>query len=160
MSASGSIGLTLQYTLNGQRFYEEFETSSLQDAMLHGPRIVANDPSGIFIPQCELWAAVVASKQGIIATQSPALRQEISDVVDSLDQTDGPPPGVRQGGLPGKPGVYGNRSGVLPVRPEGYYKESDVWPGPGPRGTERIVVGDRGEVWYTPDHYGTFWRWP
>jgi ribonuclease T1 len=46
------------------------------------------------------------------------------------------------------------------VQPEGYYTESDVWPGPGPRGTERIVTGEGGEVWYTPDHYGTFWAWP
>ncbi len=102
----------------------------------------------------------VASRQGIIDTQSPALRQQIRDVVDSLDQTGSPPPGVRQGGLPGKPGVYGNRSGALPVQPEGYYTESDVWPGPGSRGTERIVVGGPGEVWYTPNHYGTFWMWP
>jgi hypothetical protein len=40
----------LQYTLNGQRWYEEFETSSLQDAEAHGPRIMANDPNGQFIP--------------------------------------------------------------------------------------------------------------
>jgi guanyl-specific ribonuclease Sa len=104
----------------------------------------------------------VASKQGIIDTQSSALQQQISDVVDSLDQTGSPPPGVRQGGLPGKPGVYGNRSGALDPQPEGYYTESDVWPGPGPRGSERIVTGGSGEVWFTPDHYGTLWpwRWP
>lgn len=40
----------LQYTLNGQRFYEEFETRSLDDAWAHMPRIIANDPSGQFIP--------------------------------------------------------------------------------------------------------------
>jgi RHS repeat-associated protein len=102
----------------------------------------------------------VASKQGIIDTQSPALQQQISNVVNALSETGSPPPGVRQGGLPGKPGVYGNRSGELPAQPEGYYTESDVWPGPGPRGTERIVVGDGGEVWYTPDHYGNFRSWP
>ena len=40
----------LQYTLNGQRWYEEFETGSIQDAWAHMPRIMANDPSGQFIP--------------------------------------------------------------------------------------------------------------
>jgi len=40
----------LQYSLNGVRWYEEFETSSLQDAEAHGPRIMANDPSGMFLP--------------------------------------------------------------------------------------------------------------
>jgi len=40
----------LRYTLSGQRFYEEFEMGSLQDALLLGPRILANHPSGIFNP--------------------------------------------------------------------------------------------------------------
>ena len=40
----------LQYSLNGVRWYEEFETSSLQDAIAHEPRIMANDPAGSFIP--------------------------------------------------------------------------------------------------------------
>ncbi len=40
----------LQYTLNGERYYEEYETSSLRAAVEHGPRIMANDPSGQFIP--------------------------------------------------------------------------------------------------------------
>lgn len=98
----------------------------------------------------------VAASDGIIDTEAQALRQQIDDVADSLQTTGSPPPGVRQGGLPGKPGVYGNKSGTLPSQPEGYYTESDVWPGTGPRGTERIVVGANGEVWYTPDHYGNF----
>lgn len=105
-------------------------------------------------------ARFVASRQGILDTEAPALRQQIGDVVDSMRSTGAPPPGVRQGGLPGKPGVYGNRSGDLPVQPEGYYHETDVWPGPGSRGTERLVVGGPGEVWYSPGHYGTFRSWP
>jgi hypothetical protein len=40
----------LQYTLNGQRFYEEFETNSIGDVWLHMPRIMANDPTGSFVP--------------------------------------------------------------------------------------------------------------
>jgi RHS repeat-associated protein len=99
----------------------------------------------------------VASRQGVIDTASPALHKQIDTVADALEST-GQPPGVRQGGLPGRPGVFGNREGRLPSQPQGYYTESDVWPGTGPRGTERIVRGNNGEVWYTPDHYGTFRR--
>ena len=40
----------LQHTLNGQRFYEEFETGSLRAAWDHAPRILANDPLGRFVP--------------------------------------------------------------------------------------------------------------
>ena len=37
----------LQYTLNGERYYEEFDTSVSTRGPLHGARIAANDPSGI-----------------------------------------------------------------------------------------------------------------
>jgi guanyl-specific ribonuclease Sa len=104
------------------------------------------------------FARFVAAKEGIIDTASPALKKQIDDVADAIVSTRRPPAGVRQGGLPGKPGVYGNKSGALPAEPEGYYTESDVWAGTGPRDTERVVVGRNGEVWYSPDHYGTLRR--
>ena len=49
-------------------------------------------------------------------------------------------------------------AGRLPRQPRGYYTESDVWPRqPGRnRGTERLVFGKAGEVYYTGDHYETF----
>lgn len=99
----------------------------------------------------------VSAREGIIDTAAPGLRTQIGDVVDSTRTAGSPPLGVRQGGLPGKPGVYGNKGGQLPQQPTGYYRESDVWPTTGgPLGTERLVVGNGGEAWYTPDHYGTF----
>jgi guanyl-specific ribonuclease Sa len=53
--------------------------------------------------------------------------------------------------------VFGNRERRLPRRPRGYYREY-VHPtrgrrGPGP---QRIIVGERGDWYYTPDHYQTF----
>ncbi|WP_185019930.1 DUF637 domain-containing protein, partial [Pseudomonas brassicacearum] len=46
---------------------------------------------------------------------------------------------------------------ALPVQPSGYYTEyvhpSEGISGPGP---QRIVTGKGGEIYYTPDHYGTF----
>lgn len=72
--------------------------------------------------------------------------------------------------------VFGNREGLLPQRPRGYYLEySFPVPGRGigdqpaevavgtmtllsgviksPRGPERLVIGGGREIYYTPDHY-------
>ena len=53
--------------------------------------------------------------------------------------------------------VFRNSEGLLPSRPQGYYREfvhpTPGVPGPGP---QRIVQGQGGEPFYTPDHYGTF----
>jgi guanyl-specific ribonuclease Sa len=55
--------------------------------------------------------------------------------------------------------TFQNRERRLPRKPAGYYKEY-VHPtprlrGPGP---QRIVAGEDGEFYYTPDHYRTFRR--
>jgi guanyl-specific ribonuclease Sa len=53
--------------------------------------------------------------------------------------------------------VFQNREGLLPAQPPGYYTEY-VHPTPGVNGPggQRIVIGRGGEIYYTPDHYGTF----
>ena len=53
--------------------------------------------------------------------------------------------------------IFRNTEGLLPRQNTGYYKEF-VHPthgvnGPGPM---RIVTGQGGEMWFTPDHYRTF----
>jgi RHS repeat-associated protein len=55
--------------------------------------------------------------------------------------------------------VFGNREGLLPPQPSGYYREY-VHPtvGVSGPGLQRVVRGQGGEVFYTPDHYGTFIR--
>ncbi len=40
----------LQYTLNGIRYYEEYETTGMDAAVEHMPRILGNDPLGVFLP--------------------------------------------------------------------------------------------------------------
>ena len=57
--------------------------------------------------------------------------------------------------------VFQNREGLLPEQSSGYYREYvNPTPGsPGP-GAQRIVIGQGGEVYYTPDHYRTFVRVP
>lgn len=55
--------------------------------------------------------------------------------------------------------VFQNREGILPSRPRGYYHEYTViTPGENDRGARRIVTGERGELYYTDDHYDSFSR--
>jgi ribonuclease T1 len=59
--------------------------------------------------------------------------------------------------------VFGNREGLLPRQPRGYYTEYTVrTPGANNRGARRIVAGgdprSSGEYWYTADHYQSFRR--
>lgn len=56
--------------------------------------------------------------------------------------------------------VFGNREGLLPSQPRGYYREYTVpTPGSRDRGARRIVSGGRGgEYWYSADHYRSFKR--
>lgn len=55
--------------------------------------------------------------------------------------------------------VFGNREGLLPPQPRGYYREYTVpTPGAKNRGARRVVRGKKGETWYTRDHYKSFVR--
>ncbi|WP_349956779.1 hemagglutinin repeat-containing protein [Rhizobium sp. ZPR3] len=46
---------------------------------------------------------------------------------------------------------------ALPLQPKGYYTEFVVpTQGIGGPGPQRVVVGQGGDMWYTPDHYKTF----
>jgi ribonuclease T1 len=68
-----------------------------------------------------------------------------------LIQRDGPFP-YRQDGA-----VFQNRERLLPARPNGYYHEYTVkTPGSPDRGARRIIAGDKGELYYTDDHYDSF----
>ena len=53
--------------------------------------------------------------------------------------------------------TFRNREGLLPSQPEGYYTEF-VHPTPGLNGPgpQRIIRGQGGELYYTPDHYRSF----
>jgi ribonuclease T1 len=55
--------------------------------------------------------------------------------------------------------TFGNREGILPDEPGGYYAEYTVpKPGEDDRGPWRLVTGDGGEVYWTEDHYASFER--
>lgn len=54
-------------------------------------------------------------------------------------------------------GVFQNREGILPDFERGHYREYTViTPGSDDRGARRIVAGERGEIYYTADHYNSF----
>jgi len=77
------------------------------------------------------------------------------DLRDTLDRIE-----RGQRGSHGNDGsVFQNREKRLPVKPSGYYREwvhqTPDLRGPGP---QRIVTGEDGETYYTPDHYQTFER--
>jgi len=53
--------------------------------------------------------------------------------------------------------TFGNFERILPRKSSGYYKEYTVrTPGESDRGARRIVAGQAGEKYYTPDHYNSF----
>jgi ribonuclease T1 len=59
--------------------------------------------------------------------------------------------------------VFGNREGLLPAKPRGYYHEYTVkTPGARTRGSRRIVCGgavqSTTECYYSNDHYRSFKR--
>ena len=54
--------------------------------------------------------------------------------------------------------TFQNREGILPDEPIGTYREYTVeTPGSPDRGARRFVVGDDVTVYYTDDHYNSFW---
>ncbi|MGW4110138.1 ribonuclease domain-containing protein [Actinosynnema sp. NPDC004786] len=53
--------------------------------------------------------------------------------------------------------TFQNREKRLPAKPADYYREYTVpTPGSDDRGARRLVTGSSDEVYYTPDHYGSF----
>lgn len=104
-----------------------------------------------------LWLAVgsalglareVASDWIAVADLPPEGRQTLA-----LIKRGGPFPYARDGI------VFGNYEKRLPLRPRGYYREYTVpTPGARTRGARRIIAGERGDYYYTPNHYQTFQR--
>lgn len=57
--------------------------------------------------------------------------------------------------------TFGNREGLLPAKPRGYYREYTVkTPGERTRGARRVICGGKPKApdacWYTDDHYRSF----
>lgn len=81
------------------------------------------------------------------------LPQEAETTLQLIDQG-GPFP------YPGKDGsIFSNREKLLPRKPRGYYREYTIpTPRARNRGARRFVIGNQGEVYYTENHYQSFFR--
>jgi ribonuclease T1 len=96
-------------------------------------------------------ASAALAFQAIGEVKSAALPREARDTL-GLIRKGGPFP-YKQDGT-----VFGNREGLLPKQPRGYYREYTVrTPGSRDRGARRIVAGGE-QYYYTDDHYRSFRR--
>ncbi|WP_323746641.1 ribonuclease domain-containing protein [Catenulispora pinisilvae] len=92
----------------------------------------------------------VAKPAGMASIAESALPAEARDVIKRID--DGGTFQYRQDGV-----TFQNRERRLPSEPSGYYREYTVaTPGAADRGARRLILGRKGELYYTPDHYGSF----
>lgn len=99
-----------------------------------GPGVLARTPTPLTIPTISVGQ----------------LPPEARDTLVRIRR--GPPFRYRQDGT-----IFSNRERRLPQAPRGYYREYTVpTPGAQTRGARRLVLGDRQEIYYTPDHYRSF----
>ena len=85
-------------------------------------------------------------------TQTPeaGLPAQVGQTIDLVERG-GPYPYTEDGT------VYQNREGILPTCPANYYHLYTIpTPGTSGRGDRRLVTGEDGEYYYTPDRYVTF----
>ena len=95
-------------------------------------------------------ATPTVALSGLPTIQHDRLPIQARETIE-LIQHGGPFP-YRQDGA-----VFQNRERLLPARPNGYYHEYTVkTPGSPDRGARRIIAGDKGELYYTDDHYDSF----
>ena len=113
-------------------------------ALLLSCAVFARQPT---VPQASATAAILA----IPVSQLPAEARRTLTLI----RQGGPFPYAKDGV------VFGNREGILPRQPRGYYHEFTVkTPGSRNRGAQRMIVGGRpassSEIYYTADHYASF----
>lgn len=92
----------------------------------------------------------VPNPSGLPEVKASELPVEARETL-ALIATGGPFPYSRDGA------TFGNFERIMPRKSSGYYKEYTVrTPGESDRGARRIVAGQAGEKYYTPDHYNSF----
>jgi guanyl-specific ribonuclease Sa len=119
------------------------------------PRAPATTPAATTptAPPLTAPSASPAPEAEAEATSLPAFLPQEARATIALIQRGGPFP-YRQDGS-----VFGNREGLLPRQPRGWYREYTVdTPGLSHRGARRIVTGGNPprEWYYSDDHYRSF----
>jgi ribonuclease T1 len=95
-------------------------------------------------------ATGVPNESGLPAIRESQLPAEGRRTL-ALIRKGGPYPYTRDGV------TFGNFERILPRKASGYYTEYTVpTPGESDRGARRIVAGQAGDKYYTPDHYQSF----
>lgn len=97
-------------------------------------------------------APAVDPDSGLATVYLLDLPPEAAETVQVIDS--GPPYPYGQDG-----NTFGNYEGLLPDHDRGYYQEFTVeTPGSSDRGARRIVEGADAELYWTDDHYESFYR--
>lgn len=108
--------------------------------------------SGAATPRRTATPEPARVRDGLATIALSTLPPEARDTLQLIEQG-GPFPYDQDGA------IFQNREGLLPRQARGYYHEYTViTPGEGDRGARRIVTGQRGELYYTDDHYDSFKR--
>ena len=108
--------------------------------------------SGAATPRRTATPEPARARDGLATIGGSKLPPEARDTLKLIEQG-GPFPFDQDGA------IFQNREGLLPRQARGYYHEYTViTPGEGDRGARRIVTGQRGELYYTDDHYDSFKR--
>jgi RHS repeat-associated protein len=104
--------------------------------------------TAILTPELDLIPEGPATTTQFLSTESG-----IVDIESTLNRID-------SGGSfphPNDGSVFQNREGLLPTQPYGYYNEYVVpTPGVNGPGPMRIITGQNGDLYFTPNHYQTF----
>lgn len=103
-----------------------------------------------FFPVSATEITIIAQVPTVNLSQLPA---EARNTLKLIDQG-GPFPYPEKDGS-----TFFNRERLLPNKPNGYYREYTIpTPGERSRGARRFVVGIQGEIYYTSNHYQSFFR--
>ncbi|MDH5279105.1 MAG: ribonuclease N1 [Actinomycetota bacterium] len=123
--------------------------SHLAALVLVATTVVVVSSCGLVPSSTSLPGSTTGASSGS-RTAAADLPAEARETLAAIDRG-GPYPFAQDGA------TFHNREGLLPARPDGYYREfTVVTPGSPDRGARRIVAGDGGERYYTNDHYASF----
>jgi ribonuclease T1 len=112
----------------------------------------SGDPSATTVDTASASSLVIARVSDLSVIDRSDLPPEALDTLDDI-ANGGPYPFAKDDS------IFQNREQLLPLRSNGHYREyTVVTPGESDRGARRIVAGANGELYYTSDHYDSFYE--
>lgn len=124
-----------------------------------------------FLLACLVFFSIIITDGFQIIKTEPVIAQETTVIaqIPTINLSQLPPEAqktlklIDQGGpfpYPQKDGtIFYNRERLLPVKPSGYYREYTIpTPGINHRGARRFVTGKQREIYYTNNHYQSFFK--